>query len=153
MTNSADPDQLASSEANWSGSTLFAKTGHVVFSKRRVKILDLTAQSAVWSRNNAKKYPTILIADSKDPNHTVLNAQADLTFTLHICTRLFFWPARLKPVRFNRAIQSCRSLNIAFGFLHMGDYLISSLRTFIFAGTSVCDDPGKYKKILKQTVL
>ena len=37
MTNSADPDQLASSKANWSGSTLFAKTGHVVFSKRRVK--------------------------------------------------------------------------------------------------------------------
>ena len=25
MTNSADPDQLASSEANWSGSTLFAE--------------------------------------------------------------------------------------------------------------------------------
>ena len=36
MTNSEDPDQLASSEANWSGSTLFAKTGHIVFSKRRV---------------------------------------------------------------------------------------------------------------------
>ena len=40
MTNSADPDQLASSEANWSGSTLFAKTGHVLFSKRRVKFRD-----------------------------------------------------------------------------------------------------------------
>ena len=26
MINSADPDQLASSEANWSGSTLFTKT-------------------------------------------------------------------------------------------------------------------------------
>ena len=38
MTNSVDPDQLASSEANWSGSTLFVKTGHVVFSKRRVKL-------------------------------------------------------------------------------------------------------------------
>ena len=25
MANSAEPDQLASSEANWSGSTLFAK--------------------------------------------------------------------------------------------------------------------------------
>ena len=37
MTNSADADQLASSEANWSGSTPFAKTGNVVFSKRRVK--------------------------------------------------------------------------------------------------------------------
>ena len=29
MTNSADPDHLASSEANWSGSTLFAKTGYI----------------------------------------------------------------------------------------------------------------------------
>ena len=28
MTNSADPDQLASEEANWSGSTLFSKAGH-----------------------------------------------------------------------------------------------------------------------------
>ena len=27
MANSTDPDQLASSEANWSGSTLFAKAG------------------------------------------------------------------------------------------------------------------------------
>ena len=27
MANSADPDQFASEEANWSGSTLFAKTG------------------------------------------------------------------------------------------------------------------------------
>ena len=33
MTKSADPDQLASSEANWSGSTLFANTGHDVISK------------------------------------------------------------------------------------------------------------------------
>ena len=39
MTNThcADPDQLASEEANSSGSTLFAKTGYDVFSKRRVK--------------------------------------------------------------------------------------------------------------------
>ena len=29
MTNSADPDQLSSSEANWSGSALFAKTGYI----------------------------------------------------------------------------------------------------------------------------
>ena len=37
MTNSADPDQLASSEASLSGSTLIAMTGHDVISKRRVK--------------------------------------------------------------------------------------------------------------------
>ena len=30
MANSADPDQLASSEANWSGSTLFAKAKYRV---------------------------------------------------------------------------------------------------------------------------
>ena len=29
MTNSADPDQLASEEANWSGSTLFSKAGPI----------------------------------------------------------------------------------------------------------------------------
>ena len=29
MTNSVDPDQWASSEANWSGSTLFAKAGYI----------------------------------------------------------------------------------------------------------------------------
>ena len=29
MLNSVDPDQLASSEANWSGPTLFAKTGYI----------------------------------------------------------------------------------------------------------------------------
>ena len=41
MANSADPDQLASSEANCSGSTLFDKTGHVIFSKRRVQTRNL----------------------------------------------------------------------------------------------------------------
>ena len=29
MANSVDPDQLASSEANWFGSTLFANEGQV----------------------------------------------------------------------------------------------------------------------------
>ena len=29
MTNSADPDQLAPSEAKWSGSTLFTKEGYI----------------------------------------------------------------------------------------------------------------------------
>ena len=29
MANSADPDELASSEANWSGSTLFAMAGYI----------------------------------------------------------------------------------------------------------------------------
>ena len=31
MENSADPDQLASEEANWSGSALFAKAGFIRF--------------------------------------------------------------------------------------------------------------------------
>ena len=29
MINSIDPDQLASEEANWSGSMLFAKAGYI----------------------------------------------------------------------------------------------------------------------------
>ena len=38
MVNSVDPDQLASSEANWSGSTLFAKAGYIWVQKTRVKV-------------------------------------------------------------------------------------------------------------------
>ena len=30
MANNADPDQMASSKANWSGSTLFAKAGYIL---------------------------------------------------------------------------------------------------------------------------
>ena len=37
MANSADPDQLVSSEANWSGSTLFAKQDISGFSRTRIK--------------------------------------------------------------------------------------------------------------------
>ena len=29
MSNSADPDQLVSSETNWSGSTLFPNAGYI----------------------------------------------------------------------------------------------------------------------------
>ena len=42
MANSADPDQLASSEANWSGSTLFVKQGISGFSRTRVKSIKTT---------------------------------------------------------------------------------------------------------------
>ena len=37
MTNSADPDQLASSEANWSGSNLFAKAVYIRVQQDKVK--------------------------------------------------------------------------------------------------------------------
>ena len=47
MTNSADPDQLASEEANWSGSTLFTITGHVVFNKRSANIYFISPQKQV----------------------------------------------------------------------------------------------------------
>ena len=50
MANSADPDQLA----NWSGSTLFAKTGHIMFSKRRIKKYQLSKQCR--PRSDATKY-------------------------------------------------------------------------------------------------
>ena len=37
MTNSADPGQLASEEANWPGSTLFAKAGYIRVQQDQVK--------------------------------------------------------------------------------------------------------------------
>ena len=44
MANSADPDQLASSEANWSGSTLFAKAGHIQVQQDQVKFSLFSSQ-------------------------------------------------------------------------------------------------------------
>ena len=38
MSNSADPDQLTSSEANWSGSTCLQRQGISGFSRTRVKV-------------------------------------------------------------------------------------------------------------------
>ena len=38
MTNSVDPDQMASEEAISSGTTLFAEVGVVVFSRLRVNV-------------------------------------------------------------------------------------------------------------------
>ena len=39
MAKSADPDQLASEEANWSGSTLFAEVGYIRVQQTRVKFM------------------------------------------------------------------------------------------------------------------
>ena len=101
MTNSADPDQLASEEANWSGSTLFAKTGHVVFSKRRVKYL-LSTWCVVrasytcsrWGKGHVNIWPTtwenipsIQNAPSDDSDHC-----ANVKAALNLCwARLIIW--------------------------------------------------------------
>ena len=70
MKNSADPDQLASSEANWSGSTLFAKIEHVVFSKRKVKHYDR-------------------LMNSIDPDQTWSNVIRIYTVHRHLSVQIF----------------------------------------------------------------
>ena len=89
MTNSADPDQLASSEANWSGSTLFAKAGHVVFSKRRVKsyhvcpkywdtISTYFTSPKTWNSPFYYLFIAVCMANSVDPDQTQHSALSDL---------------------------------------------------------------------------
>ena len=39
MANRADPNQLASSEAKWSGSTLFAKAGYIRVQQEKDELL------------------------------------------------------------------------------------------------------------------
>ena len=51
MTNSADPDQLASEEANWSVSTLFAKVGHGWDQQGKVKAVYISLMA--FDNNNA----------------------------------------------------------------------------------------------------
>ena len=68
MASSADPGQLASSEANWSGSALFANQGISGFSRTRVKEILVYVQSTqklkklLSRRINAKTiYPFTLV--------------------------------------------------------------------------------------------
>ena len=71
MANSADPDQLASSEANWSGSTLFSKAGYINIITQNIWISCMCTNSEdqdqtdveVWSEffchiKNASKHIT-----------------------------------------------------------------------------------------------
>ena len=65
--HSANPDQLASEEANWSGSTLFAKAGHTrvqgltFASKFCVKIFAYFSESLHFKENGyAVKEATLL---------------------------------------------------------------------------------------------
>ena len=53
MANSADPDQLASSEANRSGSTLFAKGGYINGS---------AGQGSIGSGSSSIQYLWVLMA-------------------------------------------------------------------------------------------
>ena len=61
-----------SSEANWSGSALFAKTGHVVFSKRRVKDMNSSSQKDVFLERRKIPFLYSEYWDSLTPYHTCL---------------------------------------------------------------------------------
>ena len=70
MANSADPDQLASEETNWSGSTLFAKAGYIqvqqdkaaftqseraMTEKERTNVFNVFNSNAVFDTNDGLK--------------------------------------------------------------------------------------------------
>ena len=68
MANSADPDQLASSEANWSGSIQFAKAGYIRvqqdkgyvpvqddFPSLYLETIDPPVQSVLWVHHGKKE--------------------------------------------------------------------------------------------------
>ena len=65
MANSADPDQLASEEANWSGSTHLQRQGISRFSRTRVKISIPTRMrenipSDMWAQLRFKSVHTLV---------------------------------------------------------------------------------------------
>ena len=79
MTNSADPDQLASGDANWSGSTLFAKTRHDVFSKSKVKAYQSPLKN--WAGHSI--FPTRLHVRPADSDQPALKRSLNGIFTGH----------------------------------------------------------------------
>ena len=59
MANSADPDQLASSEAKWSGSTLFAKEGHIRVQQDRVSTF--TVKVTLYLKKRIKNFVEVYV--------------------------------------------------------------------------------------------
>ena len=53
MTKSADPDQLASEEAHWSGSTLFEKAGYI-WVQQDHNVFTLLLLSLFWAEIEKK---------------------------------------------------------------------------------------------------
>ena len=72
IANSADPDQLASSEANWSGSTLFAKQGISGFSRTRVRTSTVyfITQPTLWEAIKHFRLSHIFTYDKSQPDWT-----------------------------------------------------------------------------------
>ena len=52
MTNSTDPEQLASSEANRSGATLFAKAGYIQVQQDNFVCVEIRVKSSLVSLPN-----------------------------------------------------------------------------------------------------
>ena len=50
MANSVDSDQLASEEVNWSGFTLFAKTGHIQVQQDYLRRIDTISREVTHSK-------------------------------------------------------------------------------------------------------
>ena len=81
IANSADPDQLASSEANWSGSKLFAKQGISRFSRTRVNKKSDYDDDEKQMHHNMRKH-TIALEKILLFNVKVLIYLAHLSYTL-----------------------------------------------------------------------
>ena len=152
MANSADPDQLASSEANWSGSTLFAKQGISGFSRTRVKwILPFLNLNI----------PTVANMDSDAVQNQKQNYKqwwwaipAGSTLIPKYCQSIYIWSAVLIGINCNIKINQI--LNIARKQSHRG--YASSKQEFILpeivmSNSSFTDENKKKKNTQKKTPL
>ena len=63
MANSVDQDQLASSEANWSGSQLFAKAGYIQVQQDQRKLFLCSSKFRVY--DVCKSLLSLLVAVNK----------------------------------------------------------------------------------------
>ena len=107
MANSVDPDQLASSEANWSGSTLFANAAYIHAQQDKdqcKKMLSSMPKKKVHSQHaahaqsliracalywNILQNPMILFVNSKGPDQTLQMCWLIWAFAVHMPGQVF----------------------------------------------------------------
>ena len=86
MANSADPDQMASLKANWSGSALIIKTGYLGSAGLGLRQQHISMTLGLIQNNLKTK---VLICYGKDTYQTVPQKSSQYTiFTLHIQTSM-----------------------------------------------------------------
>ena len=92
MTNSADPDQLASSEAKWSGFTLFVKAGYIqMYRWATGDNFHEMLEPVFWEKSGKYQFVVCRISPESDKRESTKQNLQQTKFYLFYFSYIFFF--------------------------------------------------------------